>query len=121
LAVAGGDDRYPKRAELISEMCGLRKAARRPPNAEHPTSLLDGDGWVRLDRLARRLARHLSFETRKGGREATASGDAPDKCRDDGLPIRMLCLIGGHLCPSQNSQPPVAILADLGEISQHCS
>jgi hypothetical protein len=60
--VAGEAGSYPQRAELIAEVCGLWKAARRPPPADHPTSLLDGDGWERLDMLADRLARHLSFE-----------------------------------------------------------
>lgn len=53
---------YPQRAALIAELCRLWKAARRPPPAEAPTSILDDDGWEVLDGLANRLARHLSFE-----------------------------------------------------------
>ena len=53
---------YPERPELIAEMCGLLKAARRPAPVDEPYSLLDEDGWERLGRLTYRLARHLSFE-----------------------------------------------------------
>jgi hypothetical protein len=56
---------YPERSELIAQMCGVWKAARRPPPADHPTSLLDDDGWERLYALARRLSNHLSFEHRE--------------------------------------------------------
>lgn len=71
-AQSGG---YPERAALIAELCGLWKAARRPLPAEWETSLLDADGWQALDRLADRLARHLSFEhhDRRKLREALKS------------------------------------------------
>src|SRR6266496_3930822 len=53
---------YPQRAELIAELCGLWKAARRPLPEEWKTSVLDSEGWDLLSKLADRLARHLSFE-----------------------------------------------------------
>lgn len=53
---------YPQRAELIAELCALWKAARRPLPEGWKTSVLDEEGWDHLDRLAYRLARHLSFE-----------------------------------------------------------
>jgi hypothetical protein len=53
---------YPQRAALVAELCKLWKAARRPLPEELKTSVLDGDGWDALSKLADRLARHLSFE-----------------------------------------------------------
>src|ERR1700733_15093290 len=53
---------YPQRAALLAELCKLWKAARRPLPAELNTSVLDGDGWDALYKLADLLALHLSFE-----------------------------------------------------------
>jgi hypothetical protein len=72
--VAGGqkDEEYPQRPSLTADLCGLWKAARRRLPPEWRTSILDGDGWDLLYRLADRLARHLSFErlTRRELRDA---------------------------------------------------
>ena len=46
---------YPQRASLIADLCGLWKAARRPLPTELRTSILDGEGWDVLYRLANRL------------------------------------------------------------------
>lgn len=55
-------DGYPQRPSLIADLCGLWKAARRPLPTEWRTSILDGEGWDVLYRLADRLVRHPSFE-----------------------------------------------------------
>jgi hypothetical protein len=53
---------YSQRAELIADMCGLLKAARRPLTDEWKRFDLDADGWRRLERLTDWLVRHISFE-----------------------------------------------------------
>jgi hypothetical protein len=53
---------YPQRAELIADMCGVLKAARRPLPADQKHYDLDLAGWDLVRRLSNRLARHLSFE-----------------------------------------------------------
>lgn len=70
---------YPQRAELIAELCGLWKAARRPLPEKWKTSVLDSEGWDLLSKLADRLARHLSFE-RLGRRELRDALVAAVRC-----------------------------------------
>src|SRR5712692_5447176 len=53
---------YPRRAELIADMCGVLKAARRPLTDESKRLELDPDGWELLEKLTDRLVRHTSFE-----------------------------------------------------------
>jgi hypothetical protein len=52
---------YPQRSELIADMCGLLKAARRPLTDKCKHFDLDADGKV-LERLTDRLECHLNFE-----------------------------------------------------------
>jgi hypothetical protein len=62
VATEPGGLSYPERAELIAEMCGLLKAARRPLTREWKRFDLDREGWKLLDQLTDRLVRHLQFE-----------------------------------------------------------
>lgn len=58
---ASGNRAYPQRAELIADMCGLLKAARRPLTGGWERFDLDADGQHRLEQLTDRLVRHSSF------------------------------------------------------------
>jgi hypothetical protein len=53
---------YPERSQLIAEICGPLKAARRSLTDEWKRLDLDPKGWKLLDQLADRLARLFHFE-----------------------------------------------------------
>jgi hypothetical protein len=55
---------YPDRGALVSDMCGLLKAARTPLSKEWEPYGLDQSGLRLLNHLARRLSEHLYFEHR---------------------------------------------------------